>query len=102
MPALLCRPNECLFDVLNGSAIELDDAVTAPNLEGDLELSIKLFVHRHFRAMFLTYIFAEVDAAGCEIYIPTPLQLTNDFATLPDCDGDYNKQAELMTHTSVV
>ena len=102
MPAILCRPNECLFDVLNGSAIELDDAVTAPNLEGDLELSIKLFVHRHFRATFLTYIFAEVDAAGCEIYIPTPLQLTNDFATLPDCDGDYNKQAELMTHTSVV
>ena len=47
--------------------------------------------------MFLTYIFAEVDAAGCEIYIPTPLQLTNDFATLPGCDGDYNKQAELMT-----
>ena len=75
MPALLCRPNECLFDVLNGSAIELDDAVTAPNLEGDLELSIKLFVHRHFRAMFLTYIFAEVDAAGCEIYIPTSIAI---------------------------
>ena len=75
MPALLCRPNECLFDVLNGSAIELDDAVTAPDLEGDLELSIKLFVHRHFRAMFLTYIFAEVDAAGCEIYIQNSIAI---------------------------
>ena len=52
--------------------------------------------------MSLTYIFAEVDAAGCEIYIPAPLQLTNDFATPSGCDGDYNKQAEVMTHTSVV
>ena len=52
--------------------------------------------------MFLKYIFAEVDAAGCEIYIPALLQLTNGFATLPACDGGYDKQAEAMTHTSVV
>ncbi len=102
MPALTCRPNECLFDILNGFVIELDDAVTAPNLEGDLDLPIELFVHRHFGAMFLTYIFAEVDAAGCEIYIPALLQLTNDIATLCGCDGEYNKQTEVMAHTSVV
>ena len=102
MSALPCRPDKCLFDILNGLAIKLDDVVTTPNLEGDLELSIELFVHRHFRAMFLTYIFAEVDDAGCEIYVPAPLQLTYGFAALPGCDGDYNKQAEVMTHTSVV
>ena len=52
--------------------------------------------------MSLTYIFAEVDAASCEIYIPALLQLKNDFATLSGCDGEYNKQTEVMTHTSVV
>ena len=52
--------------------------------------------------MFLTYIFARVDDADCEIYVPAPLQLTNSFAVLPGCDGDYNKQAEVMIHTSVV
>ena len=102
MSALPCRSNLCLFDILNGLAIKLDDVVTTPNLEGDLELSIELFVHRHFRAMFFTYIFAEVDDAGCEIYVPAPLQLIYGFDALPGCDGDYNKQAEVMTHTSVV
>ena len=44
MSALPCRSNLCLFDILNGLAIEFDDVVTAPNLESDLELSIKLFM----------------------------------------------------------
>ena len=35
MSALPCRPNKCLFDILNELAIKLDDVVTTPNLEGD-------------------------------------------------------------------
>ena len=41
MSALPCCPDEHLFDILNGLAIEVDDIVTAPNLESDLELSIE-------------------------------------------------------------
>lgn len=50
MPALPYRPYKCPFDILNGFAIELDDIVTAPNLESDLELSIETIQNSLCRA----------------------------------------------------
>ena len=41
MSALPRRPDEHLFDILNGLAIERDDIVTTSNLVSDLELSIE-------------------------------------------------------------
>ena len=41
MSALPCCLDNHLFDILNGLAMELDDIVTASNLESDLELSIE-------------------------------------------------------------
>ena len=40
MSALPRRPDEHLFDILNGLSIERDNIVTMPNLVSDLELSI--------------------------------------------------------------
>ena len=58
MSALPCRPNKCLFDILNELAIKLDDVVTTPNLEVGLEPLMRLLAHWPFRAMLLYYIFA--------------------------------------------
>ena len=52
--------------------------------------------------MFLTYIFAKVDYACSKIYVLTPSQLTDRFAALSGCDGDHDKQSEVMTYASVV
>ena len=41
MSALPRCPDEHLFDILNGLAIERDDIVTTSNLVSDLELSIE-------------------------------------------------------------
>ena len=41
MSALPRRPDEHLFDILNGLAIERDDIVTTSNLVSDLELSME-------------------------------------------------------------
>ena len=41
MSAFPCCLDEHLFDILNGLDMEVDEIVTAPNLESDLELSIE-------------------------------------------------------------
>ena len=41
MSAFPCCLDEHLFDIFNGLDMEVDEIVTAPNLESDLELSIE-------------------------------------------------------------